>query len=182
LRLEIEDDVSRAEDDFDGLAFREQQGVGRGFEPDAPDCHFPFDPTPQQHIGLAEKRGDELVSRAVVDFKGRADLFDPPVVKRYDAVGKLQRLLLIVCDEERGDVHFAQQGSNLTAQFEAGANVGRAERLVKDHRGGMEGESSRQGHALPLPAGELRGVFLRARTSAAGDQDHSQIPGGAKCK
>src|SRR5262249_708420 len=113
----------------------------------------------QQHIGRPEKRGDELVARPVVDFKGRADLFDPPVVEYDDAVGQLQRLLLIVRDEERRDVHFAQQGANLTTQFEAGPSVKRAERLVEEHRGGVEGQRARQSYALPLPAGELRRVL-----------------------
>src|SRR5215471_14733954 len=80
LWLEIENHVFRAEDDFDSLTLREQWGVGRGLEPDLSDAYLPFDPPPQQHIGRPKKCGDELVARPVVDFKGRADLFDLPMI------------------------------------------------------------------------------------------------------
>src|SRR5215510_10142541 len=160
LRLKVEYGVLRPEDDFDRLAFREERGVRSGFEPDPSERHSSFDPPPKEHIGRAQEGGDALVARAVVDFKGRADLFDLPVVEHDDAVGQLQRLFLIMRDEERGDGHFAQQSANLTPQFEASDRVQRAQWLVEEHRGGTKGQGARQSHSLPLPAGELRRVLL----------------------
>src|SRR5262249_42156209 len=116
---------------------------------------FPFEPSPKEHIGRAQEGGDELIARAVVDLKWGADLLDLPLVEHDDAVCQLQRLFLIVRDEERGDVHLAKQSANLTPQFETSDRVQRAEWFIEEHRGGTKGQRARQGHTLPLPAGEL---------------------------
>src|ERR1044071_2457643 len=74
-----------------------------------------------------------------------------------DAVAQLQRLLLVVRDEEGGHVDVAQQCAYLAAESDADLRVERAEGLVEEEHLRLVGESARNRDALLLPAGELRG-------------------------
>ena len=91
----------------------------------------------------------------VVDVVRRADLLDPAVVHHHDAVGDLQRLLLIVRDEHAGDVHLVVQSPQPAPQLLPHLGVERAERLVEQQHPGLDGQRPRQRDALPLAAGEL---------------------------
>ena len=64
-------------------------------------------------------------------------------------------LLLVVGHEDRGDVGLVVQPAQPVAQLLAHAGVERAEGLVEQQHGGLDGQRPGQGHALPLPAGEL---------------------------
>ena len=96
----------------------------------------------------------------VVDLVGRADLLDPAVVHHHDAVGDLERLVLVVGDEHAGDVHLVVQPAQPAAQLLAHLRVERAERLVEQQHPRLDGERARQRDALALAAGELRGIAV----------------------
>ena len=82
----------------------------------------------------------------------------------HDLVGDVHRLLLVVRDEDRRHVHLVVQAAQPGAQLLAHARVERAERLVEEEHLRLDGERARERHALPLAAGELRGVAVgRAR-------------------
>ena len=96
----------------------------------------------------------------VIDFLGRADLLDPALVHHDDAVGELERLFLIVGDEDAGDVDLVVQPPQPSAQFLAHLGVERAEGLVEQQHLRLDRERARQGDALALAAGELRGIAV----------------------
>ena len=96
----------------------------------------------------------------VVQLVGRADLLDRAVVDHHDLVGDLHRLLLVVGDEHRGDVHLVVQPAQPVAQLLADLRVERAERLVEQQHLRLDGERTGQRHALALAAGQLRRVAV----------------------
>ena len=73
-----------------------------------------------------------------------------------DAVRERERLLLVVRDEDRGDAELALDLANGPAQFLADLGVERAEGLVQQQHLRPVRKRARHGHALLLPAGELR--------------------------
>ncbi len=83
-----------------------------------------------------------------------------PRVHDDDLVGDLDRLLLVVRDEDRRDVHLVVQPQQPLAQLLAHARVERAERLVEQQHLRLGRERARERHALPLAAGELRRIAL----------------------
>ena len=92
----------------------------------------------------------------VVQVVGRTDLLDPPVVDHDDLVGDLEGLLLVVGHEHGGDVHLVVQATEPVAQLLADLGIECTEGFVQQQHVGLDRERSGQGHALPLPAGELR--------------------------
>ena len=87
---------------------------------------------------------------------GRADLLDAALVHDDDPVGDLEGLLLVVRDEDAGDVDLVVQPAQPLAQLLAHLGVERAERLVEQQHLRLGGERARQRDALALAAGELR--------------------------
>jgi hypothetical protein len=62
-----------------------------------------------QFIHLAEKAMHEGRSRAIVDFAGDAGLFDTAPIEHDDGIRHLESLLLIVRDENAGEVQLIVQ-------------------------------------------------------------------------
>ena len=77
-----------------------------------------------------------------------------------DLVGELQRLLLVVGDEQARHAELAVQLVEPAAQVLAHARVERAERLVEQQHLRPRRERACQRDALALPAGELVRVAL----------------------
>ena len=76
----------------------------------------------------------------------------------HDAVGHLERLFLIVGDEDAGDAQLIVQPPQPTAQVFPHLGVERPERFIQEQHARLRGQGAGQGHALPLAAGELRRV------------------------
>ena len=132
---------------------------GAGKVSGADDGAAAIDPAAQA-VGVAEELVDEGGRRLVIDLARRADLLDPAVVHDGDAVGELQRLFLVVGDEDRGQLHVVVQPAQPAAQFLAHLGVERAERLVEQQHARLDRERARQRHALALAAGELAGIAV----------------------
>ena len=62
-----------------------------------------------EQVDVAQEIEHEGVGRVLVDLIGSAGLLDFALVHDHDPVGHLQRLLLIVGDEDAGDVDFVVQ-------------------------------------------------------------------------
>jgi len=62
---------------------------------------------------------------------GRAHLFDTTLVHENDAVGNLERFVLVVCHKDRRDVQLVMQAPQPSAQLLADLGVECAERLVE---------------------------------------------------
>ena len=80
-----------------------------------------------------------------------------------DLARDVHRLLLIVRDEDRRDVHFLVQAPEPVAELGADARVERAERLVEKEDLRVGGERAREGHSLALSARQLRGIATGER-------------------
>ena len=90
------------------------------------------------------------------DLARRAHLLDLPVVHDDDPVGDLEGLLLVVRDEDAGDVDLVVQAAEPLAELLAHLGVERAEGLVEEEDLRLGGERARERDALALAARELR--------------------------
>ncbi len=111
-------------------------------------------------LEFADEAVDERRVGAVIDIVGAADLFDRALAHDDDAVGELQCLLLVVRDEHRGVAGLVMDLAQPAAQLASDLCVECAERLVEQQHPRLDGERAGQRHALPLSAGQLRGVAL----------------------
>ena len=84
-----------------------------------------------QEVRLADKLGGEARPRTLVDVLGRADLLNEAVAHDGDAVGKVERLLLIVGDVEESDAGALLDVLQLALHLLAQLQVERAQRLVQ---------------------------------------------------
>jgi len=119
--------------------------------------------TERHQVDVAEKLQHERRGRAVVDLVGGADLLDAALVHDDHAVGDLERLLLVVGDEDAGHVDLVVQPAQPAAQLLADLGVERAEGLVEQQHLGLDGQGAGQRDALALAARELVRVALGQR-------------------
>ena len=112
---------------------------------------------PDQEVGGAEEGGDERSLRPQVELFGLAHFEQAPEVEHGDAIAQLERLLLIVGDEDGGDAEVALHAPDGLAQLDADLGVERAERLVEQQHRRAIRERARDRDALALAARELRG-------------------------
>ena len=91
----------------------------------------------------------------VVKLVGRPDLLDPSLVDHHDPVGHVQGLLLIMSDEDRGDMHLVVQPSQPGSQLLTDVGIERTERLIQQQHAGLDRKRAGQSHPLPLTAGQL---------------------------
>src|SRR3546814_6941916 len=75
-------------------------------------------------------------------------------------VGKLQRLILIVGDEDGGDAGFVMDVPQPAAQVLSHLGVKRAERLVQQQQPRLHRKRARKRHAMPLTTRKLRRITL----------------------
>ena len=121
------------------------------------ELRLPLVDAPVKQIDVAQEVEHERVRRVVVDLVGRPDLLDLALVHHDHPVRDLQRLLLVVRDEDAGDVQVVVQAAQPAAQVLADLGVQRAERLVQQQHLRLHGQRPRQRHPLPLPAGSCDG-------------------------
>ena len=91
----------------------------------------------------------------VVELVGRADLLDPALVDHHDPVGHLQGLLLVVSDEDRGDVYLVVQPSQPGPQLLADLGVKAPNGSSSSSTVGSIASARARRHPLPLAAGQL---------------------------
>src|SRR5438093_7098737 len=110
-----------------------------------------------EDVHVAEEVHDERVGGMLEDLLGRARLLDASVVHDDDAVGDLERLLLVVRDEHAGHVQLVVQVPEPLAELLAHAYVERPEGLVEQEDLGFGRQRAGERHTLALTARELRG-------------------------
>jgi hypothetical protein len=113
-----------------------------------------------EEVHVAHELRDEPVLRAVVHLGGRVGLLELPPAHDHDPVGDRHRFLLVVGDEEDGDLQLHLDALQLLAHLYADLRVERGERLVHQQYLGLEDQGPGDGHALLLAAGELARVLL----------------------
>ena len=77
------------------------------------------------------------------------------MVDHHQGVGHLQRLLLVVGDEDRGHLNLVVQPSQPVPQFLAHLGIQRAERLVEQKHLRFHRQRPSQCHPLALATGQL---------------------------
>ena len=117
------------------------------------------------HLGCCgiqspDEAGDEGGLGEVVDLKRRANLLDLAFIHHDDTVRNGQSLFLVVGDIDGRDAQLALDGADLCPQCDPDLGIQCRERLVKQKHLGTNGQGTRQGHALLLPARELVGVAV----------------------
>ncbi len=110
--------------------------------------------------GFADEGEHEGRSRPVIDVVGRADLFDLALAHDDDAVGKLQRFLLVVSDEDGGVAGAIVKLAQPAAQFLADLGIERAEGFVEQQDARLDRHGAGQCHTLALAAGKLVRIAL----------------------
>ena len=91
----------------------------------------------------------------IVHVDRRVELLDASLVHDRDAIGDAHRLVLVVGDEDGGEAELTLQSLDLDLHVQAQSFVQRAERLVEQQHGGLDGERAGHGDALLLASGEL---------------------------
>ena len=100
------------------------------------------------------------VAGMVEDLVRRAFLLDAALVHHDDPVGDLEGLVLVVGDEDAGDVDLLVQAPQPGAQLLAHLGVERAEGLVEQQHPRLHGQGAGERHPLALAAGELARVAV----------------------
>src|SRR5438445_8024449 len=103
-----------------------------------------------ERVGAAKKIENERRLRRLVDFVGCPDLLDNPKIHDRNTVGEIERLLLVVGDENGGEpggiVNIAQRRAELDTHL----GVESTERLVEQQHLRIDGEGGGEGEALTL--------------------------------
>ena len=105
-----------------------------------------------KQVDVAEKVVNKRRRRMVVNFLGCSGLLDPSVVEHHDPVGQLERLFLIMSDEDARDMQFVVQPSEPAPQLLADLGVERAKRFVEQKHLGFDRQRARERDPLPLAA------------------------------
>ncbi len=108
---------------------------------------------PVKNIHAAEKVHDERTCRPFEHILRTAVLFHPAFVHDHHPISQLQRFLLIVGDEDAGEMNFFVEPAEPAAELLAHLCVQRPERLVQQKHSGLHSQGARQRDALPLAAG-----------------------------
>src|SRR4051812_31229455 len=89
-----------------------------------------------------------------------SELLKLSVVQDRDTVGQLQRLILVVGDEDRGLTRALVNVPQPASEVFPHLRIQSPERLVQEQHPRLDRERSRQRHALALPPGQLGWVAL----------------------
>ncbi len=118
----------------------------------------------------AEEAGDERVGRPLPHVGRCADLFDAAGVHHDQAVGERERLVVVVGDEEGGELEPHEQRAQLGDEPLAERPVERAERFVEHEEPRLGRERAGERDALLLAAREL----ADASTLEPGESDQRE--------
>ncbi len=94
----------------------------------------------------------------MIDLVGRTHLLDAPGIHHHDTIGEVQRLFLIVRDQDGGQVRGLVKQTQPFAQFKAHARVERAKGFVQEQEPGPRRQCSCEAHPLSLSARQLAGI------------------------
>ncbi len=109
------------------------------------------------------KPATKVVAGPLVDRLRIRHLLDHAAVHDRDAIGHRERLLLVVRYVDEGDPDVALDALELDLELLSQFEVERAQRLVEEQHRRLIHERAREGHALLLAAGQLRGPALGLR-------------------
>ena len=92
--------------------------------------------------------------------KRYGDLLDAPLVHHDDSVGELERLFLIVGDEDAGDFYLVVQAPEPSAQFLPYLGIQGSKWLVQQQQLGLSEQRPRNGDSLAHAARQCVGTRI----------------------
>ena len=113
---------------------------------------------PFEEVGLTDELGHEARAWSPVDFPRRSGLRDVAGAHHENSVGHRKRLFLVMRDEDKGNAQLALQRLQLDLHLLAQTPVQRGKRFIQKKKLGPSHQCARQGDALALTTGELRGL------------------------
>ena len=115
------------------------------------------------HLGRADKAGDELVGRVVVEIQRAPDLFDDAVAQHDDGIGERHGLDLVVGDVDDGGLQFLVEARDLDAHVHPQLGIEVGQGLVEQEDLRIAHDGAADGDALTLAARELLGIAIKQR-------------------
>ena len=103
-------------------------------------------------VGVTDEAGQLAVDGIGVDVLRRPELGDGAIADDGHLVGKRQRLVLVVGDQDRGRPRGTQDGVHIGPHGGPEVGVEGGERLVEQDDLGLDGEGAGEGHPLLLAA------------------------------
>jgi hypothetical protein len=117
-----------------------------------------------------DESGDEAGGGLAVELVRRAELFQAALVQERHTVAEVERLLLLVRDQQGGDADPPQGRRELAPGALTQRRVEVRQRLVEQQHARLRREGAGERHALLLPAGDLADPpALEARQVHAGE-------------
>ena len=153
---EVRADLRLVRRELDFFGSQHGYDLARRLRPAPVETHAARSPVTEQQVRRAEERRHEARGRTRVEVVRAPALEQAPLVHHADAIGQRERLLLVVCDEDGGDLQFALDFADGAAQALADLRVQCAERLVHQQDFRPVRERSRHGDTLLLAARKLR--------------------------
>ena len=89
-------------------------------------------------------------------FNGLAQIHD------HDLIGDVVDHAQIVGDEDVGQIQLLLEVLQEVEDLGLDGHIQRGDGLVRHQEGRLHGQRPGDGHPLPLPAGELRGILVQA--------------------
>jgi hypothetical protein len=108
-----------------------------------------------------EKFLDEGIGGEVADLVRGADLLDFALVDKDDSISDFEGFVLIVGDEEAGQMGSVVEAAQPVAQFFSDFGIERTEGFVEQEDFRFDCQSAGEGNTLPLTSGELARKALR---------------------
>ena len=108
-----------------------------------------------EEIHRSDEFGDGARIRSFIEPLSRVNLIHPAAAHDGDAVGKGERLFLVMRDEDEGDADFALELAKFDLHLLAQLLVECAQRFVEQQNLGIAHERARERNALALAAREL---------------------------
>ena len=113
----------------------------------------------QEH-GVTDEARHPRCRRALIDLFRPTELQDLTVSHDGNIVGYGECLRLVVRHEDAGRSLRLEQGSHFRSQLAPQEGIERTERFIEQHDFRTGGEGPREGNALRLASGELRGAAI----------------------
>jgi hypothetical protein len=111
-------------------------------------------------VDVAKEVHNEFGLWPVKDLVRRANLLDPAAVHDHYMVSDFQGFILVVGDQDTGNMKVVVEATEPHPQFLPHLGVERAKGFVKQEYLGLDGQGTGQGHTLPLTARKLVGVAV----------------------
>lgn len=111
-------------------------------------------------VHIAEKLINKCIRGVIVNIGWGAHLLDFAVIHDGHPVGNLKGFFLIMGDKDAGHIKFVMKPAQPASEFFADFGVKGSEGLVEKKDARLDGQRTRESHALPLASRKLVGIAI----------------------